>query len=69
MLEKLSNIFQISELRNRLIYTFVMFMVFRAGIHICRRCLEQVFHFRDEYYPVHQRIDYHAVVDGGCTCF
>ena len=34
MLEKLSNIFQISELRNRLIYTFVMFMVFRAGIHI-----------------------------------
>lgn len=34
MLEKLSNIYQITELRNRLIYTFVMFMVFRAGIHI-----------------------------------
>ena len=34
MLEKLSNIFQITELRNRLIYTFVMFVVFRAGIHI-----------------------------------
>lgn len=34
MLAKLSNIFQITELRNRIIYTFVMFMVFRAGIHI-----------------------------------
>lgn len=34
MLAKLSNIFQIAELRNRIIYTFVMFMVFRAGVHI-----------------------------------
>lgn len=34
MLDKLSNIFQITELRNRVIYTFVMFIIFRAGIHI-----------------------------------
>lgn len=34
MLAKLSNIFQITELRNRIIYTFVMFMVFRAGVHV-----------------------------------
>ncbi len=34
MLEKLSNIFQVTELRNRVAYTLLMFVVFRAGIHI-----------------------------------
>ena len=34
MLEGLSNIFKITELRNKILYTLLMFAVFRAGIHI-----------------------------------
>lgn len=34
MLQGLSNIFKITELRNKLAYTLLMFVVFRAGIHI-----------------------------------
>ncbi|MCF0155663.1 MAG: preprotein translocase subunit SecY [Veillonella sp.] len=34
MLESLSNIFRITELRNKIAYTLLMFVVFRAGIHI-----------------------------------
>ena len=34
MLESLSNIFKITELRNKILYTLMMFAVFRAGIHI-----------------------------------
>ncbi|WP_028258000.1 preprotein translocase subunit SecY [Veillonella montpellierensis] len=34
MLQGLSNIFKITELRNKLVYTLLMFVVFRAGIHI-----------------------------------
>ncbi|WP_277293134.1 preprotein translocase subunit SecY [Veillonella montpellierensis] len=34
MLQGLSNIFKITELRNKLAYTLLMFIVFRAGIHI-----------------------------------
>ena len=34
MLESLSNIFRIVELRNKIAYTLLMFVIFRAGIHI-----------------------------------
>ena len=34
MLDSLSNIFKINELRNKILYTLMMFAVFRAGIHI-----------------------------------
>ncbi len=34
MLEGLSNIFKIAELRSKVFFTLVMFIVFRAGIHI-----------------------------------
>ena len=34
MLDSLSNIFKITELRNKIMYTLMMFAVFRAGIHI-----------------------------------
>ena len=34
MLDSLSNIFKITELRNKILYTLLMFAVFRAGIHI-----------------------------------
>lgn len=34
MLEGLSNILKITELRNKVVFTLVMFIVFRAGIHI-----------------------------------
>ena len=34
MLDSLSNIFKITELRNKMLYTLMMFAVFRAGIHI-----------------------------------
>ncbi|WP_277301623.1 preprotein translocase subunit SecY [Veillonella montpellierensis] len=34
MLQGLSNIFKITELRNKLAYTLLMFIIFRAGIHI-----------------------------------
>lgn len=34
MLESLSNIFRITELRNKILYTLLMFVIFRAGIHI-----------------------------------
>ncbi len=34
MLEDLSNIFKIAELRSKVFFTLVMFIVFRAGIHI-----------------------------------
>ena len=34
MLEGLSNIFKITELRNKVGYTLLMFIVFRAGVHI-----------------------------------
>lgn len=34
MLDSLSNIFKITELRNMILYTLMMFAVFRAGIHI-----------------------------------
>lgn len=34
MLDSLSNIFKITELRNKILYTLIMFAVFRAGIHI-----------------------------------
>lgn len=34
MLEGLSNIFNITELRNKVAYTLLMFIVFRAGVHI-----------------------------------
>ncbi len=34
MLDSLSNIFKITELRNKIMYTLLMFIVFRAGIHI-----------------------------------
>ena len=34
MLDGLSNIFKITELRNKVLYTLMMFVVFRAGIHI-----------------------------------
>ena len=34
MLDRLSNIFKITELRNKILYTLMMFAVFRAGIHI-----------------------------------
>lgn len=34
MLDSLSNIFKITELRNKVLYTLMMFAVFRAGIHI-----------------------------------
>lgn len=34
MLEGLSNILKITELRNKIVFTLVMFVVFRAGIHI-----------------------------------
>lgn len=34
MLEGLSNILKITELRNKVAYTLLMFIVFRAGIHI-----------------------------------
>ena len=34
MLDSLSNIFKITELRNKILYTLMMFAVFRAGIHI-----------------------------------
>ena len=34
MLDSLSNIFKITELRNKILYTLMMFTVFRAGIHI-----------------------------------
>ena len=34
MLDSLSNIFKITELRNRILYTLMMFAIFRAGIHI-----------------------------------
>ena len=34
MLASLSNIFKITELRNKILYTLMMFAVFRAGIHI-----------------------------------
>jgi preprotein translocase subunit SecY len=34
VLDSLSNIFKITELRNKILYTLMMFAVFRAGIHI-----------------------------------
>ena len=34
MLDSLSNIFKITELRNKILYTLMMFAIFRAGIHI-----------------------------------
>jgi len=34
VLESLSNIFRIVELRNKIAYTLLMFVIFRAGIHI-----------------------------------
>ena len=34
MLDSLSNIFKITELRNKIVYTLMMFAVVRAGIHI-----------------------------------
>lgn len=34
MLDSLSNIFKITELRNKILYTLMMFAVFRAGIHL-----------------------------------
>ena len=34
MLDSLSNIFKITELSNKILYTLMMFAVFRAGIHI-----------------------------------
>lgn len=34
MLDSLSNIFKITELRNKILYTLMMIAVFRAGIHI-----------------------------------
>ena len=34
MLDSLSNIFKITELRNKILYTLMMFAVFRVGIHI-----------------------------------
>mgnify|MGYP003603634434 CR=1 FL=1 len=34
MLEALRNIAQVKELRNRVIYTLMMFVIFRAGIYI-----------------------------------
>ena len=34
MLDSLSNIFKITELRNKILYTLMMFAMFRAGIHI-----------------------------------
>ena len=34
MLDSLSNIFKITELRNKILYTLMIFAVFRAGIHI-----------------------------------
>lgn len=34
MLDSLSNTFKITELRNKILYTLMMFAVFRAGIHI-----------------------------------
>jgi len=34
LLDSLSNIFKITELRNKILYTLMMFAVFRAGIHI-----------------------------------
>ena len=34
MLDSLSKIFKITELRNKILYTLMMFAVFRAGIHI-----------------------------------
>ena len=34
MLDSLSNIFKITGLRNKILYTLMMFAVFRAGIHI-----------------------------------
>lgn len=34
MLDSISNIFKITELRNKILYTLMMFAVFRAGIHI-----------------------------------
>ena len=34
MLDSLSNIFKITELRNKILYTLMMFAVFRAGMHI-----------------------------------
>ena len=34
MLDSLSNIFKITELRNTILYTLMMFAIFRAGIHI-----------------------------------
>ena len=34
MLDSLSNIFKITELRDKILYTLMMFAVFRAGIHI-----------------------------------
>lgn len=34
MLDSLSNIFKIIELRNKILYTLMMFAIFRAGIHI-----------------------------------
>lgn len=34
MLDSLSNIFKITELRNKILYTLMMFSIFRAGIHI-----------------------------------
>lgn len=34
MLDSLSNIFKITELRNKILYTLMMFAIFRVGIHI-----------------------------------
>ena len=34
MLDSLSNIYKITELRNKILYTLMMFAIFRAGIHI-----------------------------------
>ena len=34
MLDSLSNIFKITELRNKILYTLMRFAIFRAGIHI-----------------------------------
>ena len=34
MLDSLSNIFKITELRNKILYTLMTFAIFRAGIHI-----------------------------------
>ena len=91
MLAALANVLRVPELRRRVIFTLVMFAVFRLGTHIpvpgvnaamieqlfnngnlfgpagfiFRRRPEQILHFCNEYYPVHQRVHYFAAVESG----